>query len=118
MTAIDLAAKQGAKFDCEVVGIVAGRLARSDRAKAGRQLWRQACDRTTNALLSNSAFETYPSTTSFSPFTWQLRSEGGHDVAVGVAPAPLRGHALQIRSSKTARTFAAAELPRSEEHTS
>src|SRR3546814_12374854 len=37
MTAIDLAAKQGAKFDCEVVGIVAGRLARSDRAKAGRQ---------------------------------------------------------------------------------
>src|SRR3546814_6070583 len=47
MTAIDLAAKQGAKFDCEVVGIVAGRLARSDRAKAGRQLWRQACDRTT-----------------------------------------------------------------------
>src|SRR3546814_14488574 len=71
------------KFDCEVVGIVAGRLARSDRAKAGRQLWRQACDRTTNALLSNSAFETDPSTTSFSPFTWQLRSEGGLDVAVG-----------------------------------
>src|SRR3546814_9924753 len=100
MTAIDLAAKQGAKFDCEVVGIVAGRLARSDRAKAGRQLWRQACDRTTNALLSNSAFETDPSTTSFSPFTWQLRSEGGLDVAVGVAPAPLRGHALKIRPSK------------------
>src|SRR3546814_3689454 len=53
---------------------------------------------------------TDPSTTSFSPFTWQLRSEGGLDVAVGVAPAPLRGHALKIRSSKTARTFAAAQL--------
>src|SRR3546814_19725394 len=53
---------------------------------------------------------TDPSTTSFSPFTWRLRSEGGLDVAVGVAPAPLRGHALKIRSSKTARTFAAAQL--------
>src|SRR3546814_20418271 len=48
MTAIDLAAKQGAQCDCQVVGIVAGPLSRSDRGKAGRTLWRTACQHTTN----------------------------------------------------------------------
>ncbi|MCM8731689.1 hypothetical protein ACFO8O_12040 [Hephaestia sp. GCM10023244] len=110
MTAIDLAATQGATFDCETVGIVAGRLVRSGNAPAGKNLWQITCDRTGGGLLSDGDFEGDPSIASSSPFTWQMRSEGGLDAAVQPAPAPLSGHALRIQSSKTARIDAASQL--------
>lgn len=110
LAAIELAASQGASFDCEAIGIAANRLIRNDMAATAKQLWRRACERSEGALLSNGAFETDPSITSRSPFTWQLQSEGGLDVAVQPAPPPLKGHALRIRSSMTARTIAAHQL--------
>jgi hypothetical protein len=110
MAAIDLAARNGASLDCEAVGIAANALIRPQGAATAKQFWRQACERSGDALLSNGGFETDPATTSHSPFTWRLQSEGGLDVSIEPAPDPLRGHALNVTSSKTARTAAALQL--------
>jgi hypothetical protein len=110
LATIDRAAIQGATFDCEASGIAASRLIRSHRAKDAKQLWRQSCDRSGNAILSDGGFETYSDTDSYSPFTWQLLPRGGLDVDVQTAPSPLHGRALRISSTMTARTNTATQL--------
>jgi hypothetical protein len=110
IAAIDLAAAHGAPIDCEAVGIAANHVIRGGHGTTAKQLWRRACDRTGDVLLSDGTFETNPSATSYNPFNWQLQSQGGLDVDVQSAPPPLRGHALRIQSSMSASTVAARQL--------
>jgi hypothetical protein len=110
LAAIDLAVSHGATVDCEAVGIAAKLLIRRDQPRTAKQLWRSACDRAGDAFLSNGTFEADHARTSYSPFTWQLRSKGGVEVIIRPAPPPLRGEALRVRSSMTVRTIAASQL--------
>ncbi|HVI98824.1 MAG TPA: hypothetical protein VM657_07135 [Sphingomonas sp.] len=110
MAAIDLAVANGAPIDCNDVGIAANSLIRKHNADAARDLWRRACDRSNNSLIFNGAFDANPGTASASPFTWQLQSQAGLDVAVRPGPKPLSGNALEIRSSMTVRTIAARQI--------
>jgi hypothetical protein len=110
MAAINLAASAGASLDCDAVGIAASRMIPKQGAATAKQYWRQACDRSGDSMLSNGGFETDPSKTKSSPFTWQLQSEGGLEVSVQRAPQPLDSLALRVTSSKTARTIAALQL--------
>ncbi|RIA35386.1 hypothetical protein DFR49_4364 [Hephaestia caeni] len=110
MAAIDLAVSKGARIDCNDVGIAARHLISKDHPNAARDLWRHACDRSGNGLIFNGGFDTNPGIASRSPFTWQLRSEAGLDVAIRPGPKPLHGDALKIASSMTVRTIAAHQI--------
>lgn len=110
MAAVDLAVKRGAAMDCEAVGVAANLLIRNGNPAMAKRFWRDACERSGNALLSDGGFDTDPSATSRSPFVWQLQSQGGLDVSVQPAPKPLGGNALKITSSQTSRTIAAMQL--------